>query len=436
MVLPKLSRYRAFTLVPAAVLGYSATYAQGVLVSPDAVNQPVPTAQQAASTRIGSISAPPLRQPSAPETYPLYWGPIRFHPTLGYHVLYGTGILREPSVPDTTVLQTFTPGLALELGRFWDLNFNTSINRYSNADFKNNIGYSLGLSGNIPLDKWVLSFGYAASMSEEPRIETGTQTAQQSHALTAGAVYNYSTRLSYDFGVSQDTQLTEQFANYWSWSTSDWINYHATLKTTLGFGVTAGYNLVDPGADSIFESLQGRFTWLAGERLSLQGSAGIQIQQFLTDEDSITNSAPPPPSVRVQDEVETSVFPIFALSATYQLFTHTSLTLGANQRIGNSALTGLFTQSTDVSFALRQRLLKQIYFDLRSSYSMQEYRSTSGPSSIEREDEITSIYVGLSTQLFKKLQTSIFYQYSDNTSTEDNFAFDSSQVGLQLNYRY
>jgi hypothetical protein len=421
-------------LSPVVVLGWAAAaQGQSIFVSPDQTAEQTRSVEQAAATRLGSISAPPLRQPSAPEAYPLHWGPIRFHPTLGYQIVHGEGILREANAPGTTVLQTITPGLAMELGRFWDLIFGASIDRYSNAEFKNSTGYSLALSGNIPREKWILSFGYGWSMTEQPQVETGTQTPQQSHSLRAGAVYNYNTRLSYDFGVSQNTQITEQFSDHWTWSTSEWINYHATPKTTLGLGLTAGYNLVDPGANSIYESLQGRFTWQVAERLSFQGTAGIQVQHFLAEGGGGSTDSP---SGLRQQETETSLFPIFGLSTTYQIFTSTSLSLGASRQIGNSALTGLFTESTDIYFGLRQRLFKRIFFDLRPSYSIQKYRATFGRLSIEREDEVTAVYAGLSTQLFKKLHASIFYQFSENSSTEDDFSFDSTQIGMQLNYRY
>jgi hypothetical protein len=426
-------------IAPALVLSSAVAHSQSVLVPPVQTRDPIPTVEQAAATRLGSIGAPALRRPSDPTTYPLHWGPIQFHPSLGYGVSYGDGILREANAPDTTVIHTLSPGLGVELGRYWDLEFGSSIYRYSNADFKNNVGYNLSLSGNIPLEKWAFSFGYGWSLSEQPQIETGTQTKQQSHSLSLGGSYNRSTRLSYDFGVSQSTQLTDQFANYWTWSTSEWINYHATPKTTLGLGVSAGYNLIDPGDDSIYEQLNGRIVWHPSPKINVQLTAGLQIQHFVVTGFETNVVFVPPNSATNQissiDQTETAVYPIFGASVAYQLFEPTSLSLAASRSIGNSVLEDQFTETTSVSVGLRQRFLKHFTLDIRPAYSLVTYSSTAGQIE-NREDEIYSLYAGVSTLLFRKLNVSVFYQFNDTVSTSDEFAFDSTQVGLQLNYRY
>jgi hypothetical protein len=206
------------------------------------------------------------------------------------------------------------------------------------------------------------------------------------------------------------------------------MNYHATTKTTLGIGIGAGYNLIDPGDDSFYEQFNGRIVWRPGPKVSVQLTAGLQVQHFIVRSVE-TNSFEP------VDDVETGVYPIFGTSVAYQIFEPTSISLSASRSLGNSVVSDQFTETTSVGFGLRQKFLKHFTLDVRPGYSLVTYSSTAGQNE-NREDEQYSVYVGISTVLFKKLNASVFYQFNDNLSTTDEFAFTSTQVGLQLNYRY
>jgi hypothetical protein len=69
-------------------------------------------------------------------------------------------------------------------------------------------------------------------------------------------------------------------------------------------------------------------------------------------------------------------------------------------------------------------------------YTMRDYKSALEGVPDGREDDYFSVYAGLSTTLFKKLNASVFYVFSDNDSDDPSFAFDSTQAGLRLEYRY
>src|SRR5882672_7197241 len=169
---------------PALVLGWTAAQAQPVFVPPVQYGDHVTTVEQASTNWVGSVAGPLLQAPvTGPETYPLEWGPVRFHPHLGYQIVYGDGILRGPNDPKTTWLHTVSPGAFFELGKYWNLDFTASINRYSNAGFNNNESYFGALRGHIPLENWLLDFGYAASLTDQTQVETATQTKQNSHLV-------------------------------------------------------------------------------------------------------------------------------------------------------------------------------------------------------------------------------------------------------------
>lgn len=417
---------RALFLAPSFVLGLNVVHAQEVFVPPVSFQDRVTSVEQASSNWVGSAAAPPLQAPSSgPNTRPLEAGPFRFHPHLGYQVVYGDGILRATNAPSSTVLHTLVPGLFIEMGPNWNLDFSAGINRYSNSDFNNNEAYYLALRGHIPREKWLLDFGYAGSVTEQPQIETGEQVSQSAHLATASGIYNYQTKLSVELTGTMDTRLTEGFSDYWTWSTLDWVNYQISARTTVGAGAGAGYSFVDPGPDSTFEQLQTRAIWTPGPKLTLQASVGVQFQQFHGESETGTDAIS-----------GTEAFPIFAVAAAYRPFEQTSLFASANHVVGNAYQENVFAETTTVSVGLRQRLFGQLFLDVVPAYNFRHYESSLRGPSNGRDDEYASIYAGLGTIFFKKLNASVFYQYGDNSSDESQLDFHSSQVGARLEYRY
>lgn len=408
-------------------MGWTAAQAQPVFVPPVQYGDRVATVEQASTNWVGSIAAPPLQAPATgPDTFPLQWGPVRFHPHLGYQVVYGDGVLRGPNDPETTWLHTVSPGLFLELGKYWNLDFTASFNRYSNAGFNNNESYFGALRGHIPLEKWLLDLGYVASLTDQTQIETATQTLQNTHLVTASGIYNYQARLSLELSGAMDARLAQSFVDYYTFSTLEWLNYRVTERTALGLGLGGGYNLVKPGPDWAFEQVQGRIVWLPGEKLTVQLGGGVQFMQFDgTDRTGATNAI-----------AGTEIFPIFAAAAAYRAFEQTTFSLSASHKIENSYDEGQYARNTILSAGVRQRFLEHFYVDVVPGYTMRDYKSALQGIGDGREDDYLSIYAGLSTTLFRKLNVSLFYVFSDNDSDDPNFAFDSTQAGLRLDYRY
>ncbi len=416
----------ALCLTPAIVAGQNFAQAQEVFVAPVQFQDRVTSVEQASTNWVGSIAAPPLQAPaSGPNTRPLEAGPFRFHPHLGYQVVYGDGILRATNAPATTVLHTIVPGLFIEMGPNWNLDFSAGINRYSNSDFNNNEAYYLALRGHIPREKWLLDLGYAGSVTEQPQIETGEQVSQSAHLVTASGIYNYQTKLSVELTGTMDTRLTEGFSDYWTWSTLDWVNYQISARTTVGAGVGAGYNFVDPGPDSTFEQLQARAIWTPATKLTVQAAAGVQLQQFHGESETGTDA-----------KSGTDAFPIFGVAAAYKPFEQTSLFASASHVVGVAYQDNFFSETTVLSVGLRQRLLGQLFLDVVPAYNFRHYESSLRGPSLERDDEYASIYAGLSATILKKLNASVFYQYGDNSSDNSQLDFHSSQVGARLEYRY
>ena len=374
--------------------------------------------EAAAANQAGSVNLPVLRRPSGPQTYPLRWGLAEFHPHLGYQVSYGDGILQGPNSAEKTVIQSISPGVYVDLGRHWAMDGAIIFNEYSNQVFKDNVGYLFALRGSIPQEDWLFNFGYTSALTEETQVETATQDTLNTHVLTGSAIRRFQNRLSLELGLSQEIRFSKTQSDYVTWSSSDWLNYQVTSKTSVGLGLGAGYNLVDPGIDWIFEQARGRVLWQPGQKLNVQLSGGGQFVQFQD-----TDASP-------------EAFPLVDASVGWQIFPTTIISIFGNRTIENTLQLNEIVERSGVGVAFRQRFFEHFYLDVRPAYNRSSYNSSTVGPTINREDEYFSVQVQLSTVLFRKLHSAIFYQFADNDSNADGFAFQSNQVGLRLDYRY
>jgi len=222
-----------------------------------------------------------------------------------------------------------------------------------------------------------------------------------------------------------------------AWSTMNWLNYLYAPALDGGLGIGLGYNDLQAGPDSIYEQYQGRVNWRATEKISFQLSGGVQDLQYLSGGASDL------------------VTPIYGGTIQYQPFDQTRVSVTANRTVGTSSFQNQTTENTSIMGDLNQRLLGKLYLDLSGGYATTKYQSsTTLPGQIgygtSRNDDYYSFNVRLTCPFLKRGTFSVFYQYSDNSSTQTGFqqyyqnqfysqsaySYTSSQVGFQIGYSY
>jgi len=94
------------------------------------------------------------------------------------------------------------------------------------------------------------------------------------------------------------------------------------------------------------------------------------------------------------------------------------------------------TEVTSVTVNLDQQLLKKFHLGLGVGYSQTDYETSTGTTGSNRTDDNVSFNIHLSHPFFKRGTWSVFYQYSDNSSTQAGFGFESNQFGFEIGYAY
>jgi len=167
-----------------------------------------------------------------------------------------------------------------------------------------------------------------------------------------------------------------------------------------------------------YEQLQGRLNWRVEDKLVLSANGGFEDRQFL------------------DSGLPNSINPIWGVSAHYQLFEGTGISVGANQTVSPSYFQNELTESISFTGGIQQRLFKELYLDLNGGYSFTTYKATTLGLVVSREDDYSFVSVGLSIAFLKHGSASVFYLISQNSSRQAGFSYSSSQFGVNLGWNF
>lgn len=361
------------------------------------------------------------------------YGPLQLRPHADYRIFYGNGIQSSPGNAESMLIQDLSPGLLLDLGSHWALDYTPTFRFYSSDKFRDTMDQSVSLTGGFAYEDWKYTLSHSSQFTSDPTVETGTQTTQSTHSTSFGASHALNSQVSADLGLSQQINLVSGLDNSYDWSTMDWLNYEFWPRMNAGLGLGGGYVLVQANGqaqagnagdlDQTYEQAQARVNWRATQKISFQINGGLEDRQFMT---AGTRAA---------------LNPIFGAAIQYAPFKVTQISLNASRAVSASDyyLAAQETETTTVSLNLDQRVLKKFKLDLGVAYSQSDYGTATGGAAgnaVNRTDDEISLTARLSHPFFRRGTWSLFYQYSDNNSSQPGFSFTSSQTGFEVGYRF
>jgi hypothetical protein len=372
----------------------------------------------------GGVAGPPL-----PEIF--RYGPIQLHPSADYSFSYGDGIQSAPGAEQSTAVQQLALGLRVDLGEHWALQYAPAFQFYSSDQFHNSVSQFFGLTGGFSYEDWRFGLSQGYQYSSAPTVATGSQTDQSSYTTSLTASHPFTSKVSGDFSLGQSIALNSGLENSYDWSTMEWVNYLYGPRLNAGLGVGAGYVEVEDNSQAAglnngnqtFEQLQARVNWRANEKISFQISGGVQDTQFASG------------------GTGDSLSPIFGAAIQYQprIGTQISVTAGRSVSSSDLYLAAQQVESTSVGLNLNQVLFRNFTLGLGVGYGVTDYGSAANganANAADRSDDQVSFSARLSHPFLKRGSWSVFYQYSDNSSSVAGYTFASNQMGFEIGYRF
>ena len=366
------------------------------------------------------------------------YGQLQLRPHVSYSFMYGNGIQNAPGSQEAMIIQQLSPGILVDLGRHWTLDYTPTFEFYSSDKFNDNMNQSVALTGGIDYEAWRLGLSHSTQITSEPMVQTAEQTDTETHSTTLSASRALNSKISTDLALNQTIMLVSGFNNSYDWNTLDWLNYEFWPRLNAGIGVGGGYVLVqsngqgngqvvNPGPtgnqDQYYEQVQARVNWRVTDKISVQVSGGLEDRQFMTPGTS------------------DSLNPIFSIAIQYQPFKYTQVSLVGSRTVASSDfyLAAQQTETTLVGVNVNQQLWRKFSLGAGVNYTHTDY-STPGFAGAgglaDRSDDVVAFNVLLSHPFYKRGTWSLFYQYSDDTSSQAGFSFQSSQVGVSVSYAF
>jgi len=376
---------------------------------------PAPPQPAAASTPTTSATNEGL---ATPVTAPFQWGVLGFRPHFFYRYSYGDGIQTQPGLQRTSSVQTVAPGMLVDIGTHWTADYTPTWTFYSNRAFSDNVAHSADLTGVASFTDGNLNFVQRYAKSDNPLIETGQQTRQETAttALTVNYALTQKTRL--EASIDQDLRYVSGAPNSYEWSTQEWLHYQFSnrIDTAVGFGF--GYVNVEPGTDMTYTRPQVRVGWRPTEKLSFDVHGGAEQREFRQSNAGSLNN------------------PVYGASVQYRPIDVTTISIQGDRGVTASYFANQVTENTTWSANLNQRLLEVLHLSASVSRGKSNYVATIAGLATNRDDVSTSYVVRLGTSFLHHGTIGVVYQHVRNSSNASGFSFSSDQTGVEVGYSY
>ena len=436
-----------FLLLAGPLVGAPVAAMQGLIGNPAPPTPLIPAAMlNDATNNPLAVFLPNGRgvDPSLPQ--PFQYGPFIVRPHFDYNVIYGSGIQVAPTNHQTSAVQQISPGLAVDLGPHWTLDYTPTIRLYSNRQFQDGVDHSFSLVGGTHYEDWTFGLSQSYLYTTAPQAETAGQATLQTFntELTANDVLN--DKLALALELNQNISDADGLQNSRDWSTMDWLNYTFWPRLTAGVGAGLGYVNVDTGSDQPYENLQANVSWRATDKLSFQINGGLQARQFL-NVSSQTYYLPNTNGVSSLTLTPASdlVTPTFSAAVQYQPFEKTQISLNGSRSIQPALIPGSDTITTSFGAGVNQGLFKKFNLALSGGYTISKYISAGigvnenldlVQQDTGRTDDNYNFSARLSHPFLRRGTWAVYYQYSSNDSTAPGYAYRGNQIGFDISYRY
>ena len=253
-----------------------------------------------------------------------------------------------------------------------------------------------------------------------PQVETATQTRQETYDTALNGTYTINSKMSLDLAANQNFVSPTNLKVYREWSTLDWLNYQFLGPVRRGARRRAGLRRHGCRARTCFSNnIRGGSNGGQRTRSAFKFMADVEDRQFF---DSSLSDA---------------LNPVFGGGIQYQPFEHTKISLNAERVVAVSALAESNVRKHRFDGDLNQRLLGKIVSGFQWRLPKHQIRQFGQSTrAANRTDDYYYFNTRFSTAFLKRGTVAVFYQLSNDSSSQSGFSFTSHQVGFEIGFAY
>ena len=424
----KSSGIALFLIAGAATISSPRSFAQAVIGQAASIMAPESQALKASGTarrNLPSLSS--INSVLAGQGPLAQWGPVAVRPNLLHRFSYGDGLLNPTQRErQSSVINTTTAGVRLEVGKHWTVRYAATNNEYSNQFIKDTFDHDASISGTVVKGDWTLGATQSFQTNSPILAETGQQTGQEFYSTGVNFAYQLGSRSLVEFSVARTARLANSDVETPQWTSADWYSWVGSGRFRYGFsskfeavaGIDLSYDEISRSPDMRSMQPHIQVIWRPTERISLSARAGSEIREVEGDAVGDINN------------------PVYSASFQYEPFDTTSISLSASQAVSASFFANLASKSTTYGATLSQRLLQRFYLSMGYSVGETTYIATSLNFIDGRRDQFSSYNVRVSMPVLRRGSVAIFAQRTHNSSNTSEFDFTSDQFGLEVGYSF
>lgn len=356
---------------------------------------------------------------------PLKYGPFDFLYSLRGSLVYDDNIFISHTNKQSDVIWTIAPSVTIGAGDYREqeanlltVSYTPSFILFTDHSSNNAVDHDAQFKGQWRPGGWKFDLTQRYENYSGAVVDVGNRVNRQIYTTSLAAQYEVSPRTSVELDAHQAINNYERLNSFNEWVVGPWVDYEVMPLLKAGFGISAGFVDVTPGANQTYQQALLRVGYSLTELVDLRASAGGEVREFQGGQKDRYN-------------------PVFTIGATYRPLENTSFKLDAYRRSQTSVITVNNNYTlTGFSAGIRQVLFENYALNLTGGYENSDYTSNVKGGAANRNDNYFFTQIAADWNVLDRLTVGAYYQFRSNDSTDATHSFDNHQAGLNVGYRF
>lgn len=346
------------------------------------------------------------------------YGSLELRPHLVYNGSYNDGLLVRPGVANNTYIDAFSPGMLVNIGQHWSVDYTPTYTQYSNGGYRDTLTHVVSANGSLSIRDYALALTQSYASASTPLIETGRQTDTEKATTNLSVTHPLTQTIMLQGNVQQGFTFVSNSPDFSEWSAQGGLQYQVTQHISIAASIRSGFNAIYKSPDSAYVQPGAQVQWTASTKVSLSASVGLDDR------------------VVVGRHWRWTETPIYTGNADYNPFTYTHVQGSVRRTIAPSLVGGQSADITAASGTAEQRLLGHFWVNGGVDFQFSKYLTTGLTRGIRRNDYAWTYRGGIRTTFLQRGMIAVTYQQTDNDSSVRLLSQKTRRIGCEVAYRY